>query len=149
MHETKIDYNYSKKSPVLACTSKSALKVTRFLKKRVGVISAYIVVITHQSTEAKRSKITEVLEYIEERLAELEKEKEELSQYQTLDRQRRSLEYTIYMREQMETNEKLSELEDSRRMDITNSDGKRNEHADNEVELNVTYSALHIHKGTC
>ena len=87
--------------------------------------------------DAKRSKITDVLEYIEERLSELEKEKEELSQFQILDRQRRSLEYTIYMREQMETNEKLNELEETRRVDVINSDAKRKEQADNEVALNV------------
>ena len=87
--------------------------------------------------DAKRSKITDVLEYIEERLSELEKEKEELSQFQVLDRQRRSLEYTIYMREQMETNEKLNELEENRRVDVINSETKRKEQADNEVALNV------------
>ncbi|KAI7849673.1 RecF/RecN/SMC [Circinella umbellata] len=90
-----------------------------------------------EETDAKRSKITDVLEYIEERLSELEKEKEELSQFQVLDRQRRSLEYTIYMREQMETNEKLNELEETRRVDVINSDAKRKEQADNEVALNA------------
>ncbi|KAI9490283.1 chromosome segregation protein sudA [Zychaea mexicana] len=90
-----------------------------------------------EETDAKRSKITEVLEYIEERLAELEKEKEELSQFQTLDRQRRSLEYTIYMREQMETNEKLGEMEESRRVDVISSENKRKEQADNEVAINT------------
>ncbi|KAI9244206.1 RecF/RecN/SMC [Phascolomyces articulosus] len=89
-----------------------------------------------EETDAKRSKITEVLEYIEERLSELEKEKEELSQFQTLDRQRRSLEYTIYMREQLETNEKLNDLEENRRMDMINSEAKRKEQADNETALN-------------
>ena len=67
----------------------------------------------------------------------MEKEKEELSQFQILDRQRRSLEYTIYMREQMETNEKLNELEENRRVDVINSETKRKEQADNEVALNV------------
>lgn len=94
------------------------------------------------TVDAKRNKITEVLEYIQERLRELEEEKEELSQFQTLDRQRRSLEYTIYAREQMETNEKLDELEEKRRRDLSNVETKRQEYADNETALNVNFNLV-------
>jgi structural maintenance of chromosome 3 (chondroitin sulfate proteoglycan 6) len=45
-------------------------------------------------TESKRVKVAEVLKYIEERLAELEAEKEELEKYRQLDRERRAIEYT-------------------------------------------------------
>lgn len=93
------------------------------------------------SADAKRAKITEVLEYIQERLAELEEEKQELSQYQALDKQRRALEYTIYAREQAETNEKLDELEENRRRDLANSEAKREEYADNEAALQVRHVA--------
>lgn len=88
--------------------------------------------------EAKLTKINEVLDYIKERLTELEEEKEELSQYQTLDRSRRSLEYTIYMREQVETNEKLEEVDTHRRRDLTNSENKRQEYLDNEKNMTVS-----------
>lgn len=76
-----------------------------------------------------------MLEYIQERLTDLEHEKEELSQFQTLDSQRRSIEYTIFEREQSETNEKLEQLEESRRRDLAQSDAKREEYADNEAEI--------------
>ena len=88
--------------------------------------------------EAKLNKINEVLDYIKERLTELEEEKEELSQYQTLDSSRRSLEYTIYMREQVETNEKLEQVETQRRRDLTNSDNKRQEYLDNDKNMTVS-----------
>lgn len=86
----------------------------------------------------KRTKITEVLQYIEERLHQLEEEKDELSQYQALDRDRRSLEYTIYAREQSDTNVKLEELEDNRQKDLEVRDLKRQEYNDNETSLTVS-----------
>lgn len=86
----------------------------------------------------KRTKITEVLQYIQERLHQLEEEKDELSQYQALDRDRRSLEYTIYAREQSDTNVKLEELEDNRQKDLEVRDSKREEYNDNETSLNVS-----------
>ncbi len=46
-----------------------------------------------------RDKINEVLQYIESRLEELQEEKEELTEYQRLDRRRRALEYTLYDKE--------------------------------------------------
>jgi structural maintenance of chromosome 3 (chondroitin sulfate proteoglycan 6) len=51
-----------------------------------------------EETEAKRNKIGDLLEYIEERLAELEEEKEELKEFQNKDRERRCLEYALYSR---------------------------------------------------
>lgn len=50
-------------------------------------------------TGAKRTKIDELIKYIEERLEELEEEKAELKEYQEKERDRRCLEYTIYQRE--------------------------------------------------
>jgi structural maintenance of chromosome 3 (chondroitin sulfate proteoglycan 6) len=49
--------------------------------------------------DAKRGKISELLTYIEERLAELEEEKDELKEYQSKDRERRCLEYALHNRE--------------------------------------------------
>mgnify|MGYP003457261980 CR=1 FL=1 len=59
--------------------------------------------------EGKRGKIEEMLQYIEERLSTLEEEKEELKAYQELDKQRRSLEYTIHDKELRDTREKLEQ----------------------------------------
>lgn len=51
-----------------------------------------------------------MLQYIEERLSTLEEEKEELKAYQELDKQRRSLEYTIHDKELRDTREKLEQV---------------------------------------
>ena len=49
-----------------------------------------------KETESKREKIEEFLKTIEDRLATLEEEKEELKEYQKYDKMRRALEYTIH-----------------------------------------------------
>jgi structural maintenance of chromosome 3 (chondroitin sulfate proteoglycan 6) len=90
-------------------------------------------------SDAKRSKIDELLKYIQEKLGELEEEKDELDQYQTLDKERRSLEYTIYARELADANRKLEELEENRARDVETSAIKRQQLADNETTLSVRY----------
>lgn len=64
-----------------------------------------------EETDGKREKINEVVEYIEERLGELESEKEELKEFQSLDKERRAIEYTIYVKELEETKTKLDEFD--------------------------------------
>ena len=59
-------------------------------------------------TNNKREKIQEVITYIEERLAELEEEKKELSEYQLLDKQKRSLEWTLYDKELTKAKEQVN-----------------------------------------
>ena len=61
-------------------------------------------------SDLKREKIEESLTYIDVRLKELEGEKNELKEYQELDRERRALEYTIYDKELGEAQNKLSEV---------------------------------------
>ena len=55
-----------------------------------------------------------MLTFIEERLAELEQEKEELTEYDQLDKLRRALEYTIYDNELEKATAKLAEVETAR-----------------------------------
>jgi structural maintenance of chromosome 3 (chondroitin sulfate proteoglycan 6) len=50
-------------------------------------------------TVGKQERIEEVLTFIEERLSELEKEKEELTEFDQLDKKRRALQSTIYDKE--------------------------------------------------
>lgn len=64
-----------------------------------------------KETESKREKIEDLLKYIEERMQTLEEEKEELKEYQTWDKMRRSLEYTIYDHESKDVTRKLAEME--------------------------------------
>ncbi|EOY33202.1 Structural maintenance of chromosomes (SMC) family protein isoform 2 [Theobroma cacao] len=67
-----------------------------------------------QETGNKRKQIIQVVQYLDERLKELDEEKEELRKYQQLDKQRRSLVYTIYDKELQDARRKLEELEEAR-----------------------------------
>lgn len=58
----------------------------------------------------KRKQIIQVVQYLDERLKELDEEKEELRKYQQLDRQRKSLEFTIYDKELVDARQKLAEV---------------------------------------
>lgn len=49
--------------------------------------------------DSKREKVCDVVRYIESRLEELDSEKDDLKKFQLLDRERRALEYTIYVKE--------------------------------------------------
>ncbi|XP_030522397.1 structural maintenance of chromosomes protein 3 [Rhodamnia argentea] len=67
-----------------------------------------------QETGNKRKQIIQVVQYLDERLKELDEEKEELRKYQQLDKQRKSLEYTIYDKELQDARQKLAEIEEAR-----------------------------------
>jgi structural maintenance of chromosome 3 (chondroitin sulfate proteoglycan 6) len=67
-----------------------------------------------QENVSKQEHIKEVLDFIDERLDELEKEKEELSEYEQLDKNRRALEYTLYDKELSKASEQLNEMEATR-----------------------------------
>ncbi|KAA8543963.1 hypothetical protein F0562_021860 [Nyssa sinensis] len=67
-----------------------------------------------QETGNKRKQIIQVVQYLDERLKELDEEKEELRKYQQLDKQRKSLEYTIYDKELHDARQKLGEVEETR-----------------------------------
>ena len=47
---------------------------------------------------------------MEAKLKQLDQEKEELAKYQRIDKERRSLEYTIYEKERLETQAKLEKV---------------------------------------
>eukprot|EP01038_Epipyxis_sp_PR26KG_P004963 gene4963-6938_t len=64
-----------------------------------------------QDTANKQQKVNEVLEFIEERLNELEKEKKELTEYEKYDKQRRAVEYNLYDKEYSKANEQLTQIE--------------------------------------
>ncbi len=62
----------------------------------------------------KQTRITEVLEFIDERMTELEKEKEELHEYDRLDKRRRALEFTLYDKEMAKATDQLQTIENTR-----------------------------------
>lgn len=90
--------------------------------------------IMHETT-SKRTKIDELLDFINERLAELEEEKDELRNYQDKDKERRCLEYTIYSREQQEIAGVLDSLEEQRQTGVEDTDVNRDRFIEGEKEM--------------
>ncbi|KAI3488829.1 hypothetical protein L1887_47028 [Cichorium endivia] len=88
-----------------------------------------------EDTTAKRSKIDDLLEYIENRLRELDDEKEELREYYERDRERRCIEYSLHQRELTECAELLDKLGDERRRDLDASNVRRAEFNEREKRL--------------
>lgn len=86
-------------------------------------------------TNNKRAKIDELLDYINERLGELEEEKDELRNYQEQDRERRCLEYTIYSREQQEIANALDSLEGQRQTGVEDTDVNREHFIQGEKDM--------------
>lgn len=94
-------------------------------------------------TNNKREKIDELLDYIKERLAELEEEKEELRGYQDKDRERRCLEYAYYHKEQVAVQEALEELDDARQGGIDDTDENREAYTAGEKVLAQLDTEIH------
>ena len=86
-------------------------------------------------TNSKRAKIDELLDYINERLAELEEEKDELRSYQEKDKERRCLEYTIYSLEQQEIGKVLNEIEERRQNGVEDADNNRDQFIEGEKAI--------------
>ncbi|KAJ2823472.1 Structural maintenance of chromosomes protein 3, partial [Coemansia erecta] len=89
-----------------------------------------------EDTERMRAKISDDLAMIEERLGELDSEKDELDKYRTLDRERRCMEYAIYSLEQEDVVEQLDEI-DIRREQLVVAVNARQE-ATAELERQVS-----------
>ncbi|KAF5360848.1 hypothetical protein D9756_004551 [Leucocoprinus leucothites] len=86
-------------------------------------------------TDAKRTKINELLEYIETRLEELEEEKEELKEFQDKDKERRCLEYALYQRELEEVTDTLAEIEEERKAELHGANVRRERYNYREKEV--------------
>ena len=86
-------------------------------------------------TNNKREKIDELLDYIKERLAELEEEKEELRDYQEKDKERRCLQYTIDHREQVAIQNELENLDEVRQTGVDDTDDSSERFVQGEKNL--------------
>ncbi|CAM1505487.1 Fc.00g111240.m01.CDS01 [Cosmosporella sp. VM-42] len=94
-------------------------------------------------TNNKREKIDELLEYIKERLSELEEEKEELRGFQDKDRERRCLEYAYHHREQVTIQSALEDLDNARQDGLDTSDTSRSEFLEGEKILSKIDAEIH------
>lgn len=86
-------------------------------------------------TRIKREKIDEYLDFINDRLSELESEKEELKEYHEKDREKRSLDYTLLDRELNEITSTLNDLENDRAKGIDMNSERLN--VFNELEESI------------
>lgn len=86
-------------------------------------------------TNNKRAKIDELLDYIRDRLNELEEEKEELKDFQEKDKERRCLQYTLDHREQVVIANELDNLDEQRQTGVGDSDDSRQRFLDGEETL--------------
>ena len=88
-----------------------------------------------QETTNKRGKIDELLDYIKERLTELEEEKEELKDYQDKDKERRCLQYAIDYREQEAIANELDNLDEQRQTGADDTDDSSERFLQGEKDL--------------
>lgn len=86
-------------------------------------------------TNNKRAKIDELMDYIKDRLRELEEEKEELRGYQDKDKDRRCLEYAYYAKEQEAVTAAIDELETARSDGLENTDESRQQFMQGEKAI--------------
>jgi structural maintenance of chromosome 3 (chondroitin sulfate proteoglycan 6) len=94
-------------------------------------------------TNNKREKIDELLDYIKERLSELEDEKEELRGFQEKDRERRCLEYAYHHREQVTVQEALEEIDAARQDGLDTTDSSRSELLQGEKAISQLDAEIH------
>jgi structural maintenance of chromosome 3 (chondroitin sulfate proteoglycan 6) len=88
-------------------------------------------------TDTKRTKISELIDYIDSRLTELEEEKEELREFQEQDKDRRCIEYALYLRELDEVAQTLVEIDEDRRGEVHGANQRREQFTDRQKEMQV------------
>ncbi|EUC62501.1 chromosome segregation protein SudA [Rhizoctonia solani AG-3 Rhs1AP] len=101
-----------------------------------------------EETDAKRSKIAELLSYIATRLEELEGEKDELKEFHNADRERRCLEYALYTRELEEVANKLEQLEEERKQEMHTANTARTSFTQREEQLATLERQISSHRQT-
>ncbi|CAE7135950.1 unnamed protein product [Rhizoctonia solani] len=101
-----------------------------------------------EETDAKRSKIAELLSYIATRLEELEGEKDELKEFHNADRERRCLEYALYTRELEDVANNLEQLEEERKQEMHAANTARTSFTQREEQLATFERQISSHKQT-
>jgi len=86
-----------------------------------------------QENEVRKNQIQEVVDQLDEKLSELDAEREELHRYQQLDKQRRGLEYALYDKELTDARKKLDEIE-AQRSSVSKSAGQHQDEVEQASE---------------
>ena len=95
-----------------------------------------------EDSEHKREKTDESMNVINNRLAELEEEKEELRQYQDKDRQRRCLEYCIHHQTQVRTTRELEQIEVLRQNGAEDTEESSQRFIEGEQEMDTIEKSI-------
>ncbi|KAI3952588.1 hypothetical protein MKW98_015817 [Papaver atlanticum] len=100
-----------------------------------------------KDTDNKKKQMIQVVQYLVERLKELDEEKEELKKYQQLDKKRRSLEYAIYDKQLVDARQQLEAIEEARnKASETSAKMYRNVVDVNENAKKLDKEAKELHK---
>ncbi|PHH63964.1 hypothetical protein CDD81_5183 [Ophiocordyceps australis] len=94
-------------------------------------------------TKNKQEKIDELLDYIKERLTELEEEKEELRGFQERDKERRCLEYAYHHREQVTIQAALEDIDNARQDGLDTTDSNRTQLLEGEGRMTKIDAEIH------
>jgi structural maintenance of chromosome 3 (chondroitin sulfate proteoglycan 6) len=86
-------------------------------------------------TDHKRSRIDDLLGYINERLAQLEEEKAELLKYQELSKEVRCLEFSLFEREKQTISHKLEQIEVRRDIGVADTDEDRETFIERQAQI--------------
>jgi structural maintenance of chromosome 3 (chondroitin sulfate proteoglycan 6) len=88
-----------------------------------------------EETGLKKTRIDELLAFINERLGELQEEKEELRKYQEKDREHRSLQFILHERTKQEYQRKLDQIDEQRSAGVDETDENRELFLQQEQEI--------------
>jgi len=99
-----------------------------------------------EDTNKRQEQMVEVLTFIEERLTELEQEKEELKEYEMLDKNRRALEYNLHDQELGKANDQLVRMEMTQNEERERQQGLHVTLREIEDELAKREDALNVAK---
>lgn len=97
-----------------------------------------------KETKMKTEKIQGLLKYIDERLQTLENEKEDLKEYQKLDKTKRSIEYTMYDNTNKEAIKEKTKLDEQKHELVAKANNVKSELA--EVSNELTKCKIHKKK---
>lgn len=95
-----------------------------------------------QSTNQKKLKIKELLELIEEKIVNLDHEREDLAIYSELEKQKRSCEYHLFQRDLIDVQDNLDQLEEIYKRDVIQMNQSRKHTLEQENTLTVLESEI-------
>ena len=88
-----------------------------------------------QDTNNKRDKVIETLNNLQQRLSELDHEKEELRQFQDKDRERRCIEYSLYQQELDSVTSAIDKLRKDYESDLHDNNRLSSNHIQRSLDL--------------